>query len=293
MRFLCAFPDLERLVIHCGAPRLKWRSDGRRLRSLEIPDMTREITREQLAELTFSPQGLLMDRGQPVFLYIKDVNGSLQALQENPSLGYKLHFSDCATLQSMKTTNRFERYVVAYRTDGTFPVSSRSQGWGKGEPEEGKARLLPCRYCLSKLNYRDYNRVGGAERGAIVHDFDPLAFLEEYRPHFSQVPSRGSDAPADGYPPNWSELSIAERRSRGWRCDQCGLEASAPGDQKLLHVHHRNGVKGDLRPENLQVLCSLCHAQIPHHQHMKVPPADRWRILELRRRQRGTGTMDR
>ena len=40
-------------------------------------------------------------------------------------------------------------------------------------------------------------------------------------------------------------------------CARCGVH----GDDRLIHVHHKNSNKKDNRPENLIYLCSRCHMQ--------------------------------
>lgn len=67
------------------------------------------------------------------------------------------------------------------------------------------------------------------------------------------------------YPSNWKKVSKTIRRIAGNRCERCG-------SQKRLTVHHVgigyvNGLpsdKHDVRRENLQCLCVVCHDEIDH-----------------------------
>lgn len=70
----------------------------------------------------------------------------------------------------------------------------------------------------------------------------------------------------------WSEISTTLRESSHWRCSECSVYL---GDNKgLLHVHHKNGNKGDNRKGNLAVLCKECHSKQPNHAHLKLSPQE-------------------
>ena len=46
---------------------------------------------------------------------------------------------------------------------------------------------------------------------------------------------------------------------KGYKCECCG-NSEWMGEPIALELHHINGVKSDLRLENLQILCPNCHA---------------------------------
>jgi hypothetical protein len=57
-------------------------------------------------------------------------------------------------------------------------------------------------------------------------------------------------------------------RAAGYRCEECGWQdtPTEKGRSTALNVHHRDGNHSTLhdhRPENLRVVCVLCHAR--HH----------------------------
>ena len=65
-------------------------------------------------------------------------------------------------------------------------------------------------------------------------------------------------------------MTRAYRASKGWCCEECGVDLSEY--QEFLHTHHVNGIKYDVRPDNLKALCILCHSKQPNHRHLKNLP---------------------
>ena len=43
-------------------------------------------------------------------------------------------------------------------------------------------------------------------------------------------------------------------------------ETCLKDNKGFLHVHHKDGIKGNNKPSNLEVLCMLCHREKPFHQ---------------------------
>lgn len=94
------------------------------------------------------------------------------------------------------------------------------------------------------------------------------------------------------YPKNWHKASKTLRRVVGC-CELCGLDY--PVDQ--LQVHHIganyiNGLPGDphdkhdLRRENLQSICVLCHSFIDNTPSPYASQAERSRVRKLARLER-------
>ncbi|MEA3183374.1 MAG: hypothetical protein QOI59_6897 [Gammaproteobacteria bacterium] len=55
-----------------------------------------------------------------------------------------------------------------------------------------------------------------------------------------------------------------------YRCTGCGIDLSAPGLRRFLHVHHREVVRYDNPLSDLVVLCIGCHARQPGHDLMRA-----------------------
>ena len=68
----------------------------------------------------------------------------------------------------------------------------------------------------------------------------------------------GKEELVNDYTADFPEISRKLREENNWKCSCHGVDMYNM-KKKGLHVHHINRVKYDNRPQNLKVLCALCH----------------------------------
>lgn len=241
-----------------------------------------------IKDMDVGPGKLLTYKGEQVLLYIKDTHSSQWTLENEPEKSKRFHIAECRTLDRMRREGRFERYVVTNRMDGQFLVDwldpdTRERG-------ETEASLKVCKNCLTALNWRGFDNASDRmrfadgtrqDKASIWESFSITEFLMDYSTFFRSHPRRQDiDALLNVYVQDWPKISEKMRRGARWRCQQCKVDLSEfPGS---LHCHHINGVVTDNSATNLKVLCALCHASQPNHQHMKVNASERRKINRVK-----------
>ena len=292
MKISVTFPELNVQRDKIGASLSDWKIGSGNL------DPRKELLARLLhgieidnKDIDVGPGQLLTYKGEQVILYIKDTRSSLWTLQNDPGKSRRFHVAECRTLERMRMDGRFERYVVTIRMDGLFLVDWLDPDTReRGETEAG---LKVCKNCLSTLNWQGYQRSDAhlqlpngkrQSKNEIWESFTIPDFLMDYSTFFRSKPSRrDTKAPLNVYIEDWPRISEKKRREARWRCEECRVDLSAyPGS---LHCHHRNGVVTDNSSNNLRVLCVLCHAKQPGHQHMRVSRKESQLILNQRIKQ--------
>lgn len=279
--------QLDQVRRKIGAPKIDWapRSDALSPRD-EIRIRLSEGIELNLDEVE-TTAGLFEHKGEQVVIYIKDHTGAMARrnlstiqLLAQPEQCRRVHLVECSTIEEMRAKGRFERYVVTNRRDNKYEISVIDE---HNEVNAVDAILRPCIHCLKALNYQDYNSVRRAEQKVIREGFDVDGFFENFTTFFAQRPLRWAhEDRASQYIAGWERLSERTRAARNWTCQDCGVVLSDPGHKKYLHVHHKNHVKGDNSPENLEVVCALCHQAKPDHQNMFISHRGR-EIIQRRR----------
>ncbi len=224
--------------------------------------------------------GLLAYKDRQVLLYIQDHGRQIRNVLRDGSLGKKYHVAFCQTLSEMKAKGRFERYVATTKTSGEFLISGFNIQTRK--PDQGEARLQVCKNCLRYLNYQGYQQ-GHQQNYKVFLNFSLAEFFATYSSFFPHLPSRMAGENDSLYTPDWPLISGQYGAERNFCCESCGVNLT--DHKRLLHTHHRSGVKTDNRPANLQALCLDCHRRQPSHSFMPVRHEVMQLITRLRREQ--------
>ena len=247
----------NRLRTQMNAQLVDW-SEGGLWNSIDIDEIL-ETTGHDISpeELSVANDGTLEYKGRKVVVYIRD-----QRVQYQP---YKFHVADCKMLTEMRDNDRYHRYVVSNRTDGTFTVNSYDRG--RIVEKDAQTKLSICKYCLNHLNYNGYANSNEQTRTRIYNSFELDGFFRKYPSQITFEPTHTNvTAPTDEYTVHWEHISRLFKESKNWQCEECHIPLH---DKRVyLHVHHKDGNKNNNSRGNLQALCIACHAKLPYHDHL-------------------------
>ena len=239
------------------------------------------LNRDMFEEEVFTIGGLLTHLGVHKTLHIYDPFVSREHLEATPALNPKFHLADCVTLETMRSQNRYDRYVVSQQTDGLFPVRAYDHLTDRRDQDEILSRIQPCKNCLRQLDYEGFDSASHHERRRIFEQFDLTEFFATYETMFRTLPRLTRHTMGEGqYTADWARLSTRLRRAANWICSECSVNCS--NDRDLLHVHHRDGNRGNNQRNNLQILCIDCHSRQPGHSRLRPSPQQRRRLDALR-----------
>lgn len=231
-----------------------------------------------IEELFHHPDSpLLIDRGMPVFVYIRD---HMYEGYQGPKQAKKIHFTKCETLQDMMRQGKFQqRYRKTNRDDNRYLIDVPKDSGGS---KEKIVALYPCENCLEEVSYQCFppRKRGGRKRSSeereeiekIKKNFDAkvaFALIGQVFEIFSRdiAKSRLSSASSPaGYSSFWEKISGAIRRSKNYTCEQCGVRLQ--DNPECLDVHHRDHDKQNILNSNLICLCKCCHAR--QHKHYRL-----------------------
>jgi hypothetical protein len=270
MKITFDFSPFDELLKRLDAEKVEWKSDAQfSEREVILRQLKNEGIEIDVKQVETTPEGLFTFHGENIVIYIKDKTIFFDE-NELP----KFHFSECATINGSKKTQRYERYFASSRTTGDFPIDRKegTQIITQSYP------LLVCKHCLNKLKtinsrlHRKYPDVSHFNLETFFKDCNPLIY--------DKPKKTASDAPQTGYTDDWSEVSRKYKKQCGYRCETCNVDLSK--HQHLLDTHHINGDKQDNSDRNLKALCKLCHAEEPQHQHYKISQEYRDIIEKLR-----------
>ena len=241
---------------------LQVKVEAGRLTELELEKLTSTRGLDVfLGEVTVPDDGTLAYKDSRVLLYIRDVTA-----YGTRDMQPRYHVANCSTLRQMRQNDRFDRYVIAARSDGHFELNIVD-----GNRKRSMVLALAvCQNCLDHLHFGGFHmRLPKRERINHVKAFSLGEFFVKYPRslHESRPKYRSDNAPDNTYSADFDDISRRVRTSVGWRCSQCGIDLSAPEHRKWLHVHHKNALRHDNCVQNLKVVCFGCHAEQTGHTH--------------------------
>jgi hypothetical protein len=201
-------------------------------------------------------QGLLEYQGRRVALYYKaqaDATGE-------PLPPARYHFAACHNIVSFKKRPRDRDYFVCMREEGDRRDISLSQ-----DPADATSVPIPLKAC--KNCARRTTRSPKFEFAIGEEDLAELSASFCLSELFRLCTfSRLRVLTPDEYTLDWDDVKCEQRKVKNWTCEICRDKLSDRLLHRFLHVHHIDRTKQNNRPENLQLLCILCHARQPGHE---------------------------
>lgn len=139
-------------------------------------------------DLKIGPDGIfsIEDKGnlRKVILYIPDHSyWSPAAVSKGHDSRNRLHVTDCITIEEMKVSGRFERYIVTNKLKGPYKLT-----WDTGLVKKYNMRI--CINCLASLSRLRYVDTTAKERERIARKFDVEDYVSEFGSRFQALPVR-------------------------------------------------------------------------------------------------------
>lgn len=234
-----------------------------------------------LEDVSIDPTGVWVYKGHHVLLFIPDQGWDFNDVMSGIKEGKKFHLTDCQTIDDMKRKDRFARYQATNNTEGIFAIHGKDRL--NSQSKSGEVRLHVCKNCLTKLNYKDYNKARYKTKQEIYQNFNLDEFFKHYQTSFAKEPPNVGQDKA-GYPANWDMISANHRQKRNWTCEQCHVNLSE--HHHLLDTHHIDGVRHHTAEHNLKALCKTCHKAQSQHGHYYVSYDDQLKLDTLRKIQK-------
>jgi len=225
-----------------------------------------------------SPSGLFAYAGRRTILYRRQRVASEQEL----NTAKPFHLVRCEALERLAHRVHAARHTYTVRRDGLFVMVVDT---GDAALADVTIPLKPCRLCLAHLDYHGYAGATRTQKEAILEAFLIHEFLDAY-PAVADtrvINETVTISSPNDYPAEWDLASRSLRQGADWTCSRCKVRCHS--SKALLHTHHVNGIKADIRIENLRALCATCHRQEEGHGTMYVDPSQAISLDTLRREQ--------
>lgn len=235
-----------------------------------------------------APKNVFLYKKRPIFVYIRDMYLSYEDIGNNN--WNKVHLCFCPSLQEAKEQHRFTgRYVCSYRSDGVFTANIFEKYTRNPQYMSKKVRLIPCKQCLSHLNWHNSKNLWKEFKRAkistdswkcgtiykeiqeIAEDFSIAEYIEwakkevknsgKYKDAITSLKKQNVKTSAQMKKKEYI-LKPSEKyklkEEYQFVCQKC-LNRFVP---EALQIHHINHNEGDNSKRNLLVVCKKCHKEI-------------------------------
>ncbi len=222
---------------------------SQKLNFLKYPEVNEsrfEVVRKDLSEeekrgnVTFKEDGvyLMIDGTEHKgYMYIKKAD----VIQYGQP---KFHVTNCSVIQDQKNRDYFNGHYF-WHNSNTVTIEDRNT-----HQLYENINLDLCSKCRELAKIEDYRN---------TQDFFNLLDIQD------QKPQENVETDIFGYSKDWQQISRKFRIKNDFTCDKCKLKIENKFDQRFIQVHHINGNKLINKSDNLQCLCTLCHANIDNH----------------------------
>lgn len=272
---------IDNLIQKIKAKNSSWTPGEIRFEDIDLSEIRTIQGKEiNLEDITSNDQGLIIFKGRPQMLYIRDVQVSQNIIKNEPESSKVRRFHvarNCEVLKKMERMGRYDRYRITENKSGIFEVDAyENEHSQKIIPVEG--RLKVCKSCLLELHYFDIYSYRDLDHQDWI-SFDIKTFFKKYQTTFKKPKFNNLNEPGSNYPKDWSLISNAYKRLMNWICESCGVNLK---DHKgFLHCHHKNGVKGDCSNKNLESICFECHQKYHHNNILGIVSSEDKKLIKV------------
>tara|TARA_B100000131_G_C18091781_1_gene602489 strand:- start:663 stop:1550 length:888 start_codon:yes stop_codon:yes gene_type:complete len=270
MKININFPKLDKLVNKMGAEKINWVS-GTKSKKIDLSKLfTIEGLDVKFNELQIKEHGFMYKDGQQVVLYIRDQWESYDEIKRDPyKNGRKFHvIGNCKTIDQMRNSGRYDRYVVTANQSGKFKIIARESKYSN-KLKKLETPLSVCLNCLIKLNYQGsgYSSRGINNEAKLARkNFNLKIFFKDFvqalinRPKYDEL-----SYPDPVYTADYKITQKKLKEARNYCCSRCKVNLSQMNHRHMLHCHHKDGNPGNNSEFNLEILCICCHAEEGFH----------------------------
>lgn len=227
----------------------KFEKLSEKLDELNYPNITESRFKVERRDLTVEEnKGNIRWSDDGVYLMIDGVEHKGYMYIKEPRISTygnfpKFHVTECTTIYQQKSVNNFNNRYFWHNSNIVD-----LEDFDTNEIYRDQVLDL-CMNCKRKADIQNYKDTEGF--------FDLLDIQ-------TPLTNINDDAQLDiyGYTKDWQKISKLYRLKIDFTCEKCNIKINDNYDKRFLEVHHKNGVKTNNSNDNIECLCTLCHANV-------------------------------